>query len=158
MAIQQNLLRGAAPRYISLFLPPFPKSPPEAREAQYETAFLSYSIYDTELARGLRVMLADRGIKLYLDMEESGNEIIDKNGAARIRAKIRECQGLIFLATEHSVVSRWCAWEIGYADGARGAERILVLPTRDLSAQYGNEYLQLYKEYKPTKGGAVFCG
>ena len=111
MAIQQNLLRNSASRFPFLLLssPPFPQSLPEAQRAQYKTAFLSYSSTDAELARGLQVGLHEKGIKLYLDMEENGkraSDAIDANDAVRIRAKIRQCQYLIFLATERSMGSR----------------------------------------------------
>ena len=51
------------------------------------------------------------------------------------------------LATRNSTESRWCPWEIGYADAVKDYERILIVPTEDDSGNwYGNEYLQLYKK------------
>lgn len=46
--------------------------------------------------------------------------------------------------------SRWCPWEIGYADGKKPIERIIVIPTRDGYNTYGNEYLQLYRHVGVT--------
>ncbi|PUU61759.1 hypothetical protein DCL23_26205, partial [Citrobacter freundii] len=52
----------------------------------------------------------------------------------------------LFLATKNSTQSRWCPWEIGFADIAKGYEKILIIPTEnDSGVWYGNEYLQLYK-------------
>jgi hypothetical protein len=52
----------------------------------------------------------------------------------------------LFLATPNSVTSRWCPWEIGFADGNKPVERIIVIPTVDLTGTWhGNEYLQLYR-------------
>jgi hypothetical protein len=40
--------------------------------------------------------------------------------------------------------SRWCPWELGYADGVKTHERIIMIPTQDGYASYGSEYLDLY--------------
>ena len=50
----------------------------------------------------------------------------------------------LFLATSRSIVSRWCPWEIGYADHAKSMRKVLIVPTEESGKWYGNEYLQLY--------------
>lgn len=53
---------------------------------------------------------------------------------------------LIFLATADSISSRWCPWEIGYADGTKNTDRILLVQTMDRAGYtYGSEYLDLYR-------------
>ena len=53
----------------------------------------------------------------------------------------------LFLATSNSIQSRWCPWEIGFADSVKSYEKILIIPTEDdYGNWYGNEYLQLYKK------------
>jgi hypothetical protein len=65
--------------------------------------------------------------------------------AQRIQGRIVECNYFLFLATANSTQSRWCPWEIGYADGKKSLDDIFVVPTQDSFATYGNEYLDLYR-------------
>lgn len=69
----------------------------------------------------------------------------NRETAARIQNRIVECNYFIFLATSNSTQSRWCPWEIGYADGKKKLDDIFVVPTQDSFKAYGNEYLDLYR-------------
>jgi hypothetical protein len=43
--------------------------------------------------------------------------------------------------------SRWCPWEIGFADGKKAHDHIAIIPTSDGQGHfYGNEYLNLYNK------------
>ncbi len=71
----------------------------------------------------------------------------NKQTATNIKSKIKIVDWFLFLATPNSTVSRWCPWEIGYADAVKANEKILIVPTTDDSGRwYGNEYLQLYRK------------
>ncbi len=72
-------------------------------------------------------------------------ETPNRETAARIKQKIVDLDYFLFLATANSMSSRWCPWEIGYADGKKQIDRILMLPTTDGNRTHGNEYLQLYR-------------
>lgn len=58
----------------------------------------------------------------------------------------------LFLATPNSMKSRWCPWEIGYADGTKANDNILIIPTEDSAGWYGNEYLGLYRKIDVQNG------
>src|SRR5690606_6648164 len=87
---------------------------------------------------------------VYIDWQDSEMpETPNKETASRIKKKIERVNWFIFLATSNSTTSRWCPWEIGFADAAKGADKILIVPTEEDSGQwYGNEYLQLYKSIR----------
>jgi hypothetical protein len=144
MAIHIRTLRSAANRSSRSFAA---KSLNEARSLGKQTAFLCHSHNDGELALGLQNFLLEQGWELYIDWQDtemppSPNKVT----AGKIKSKISENQWFLFLATPNSTKSRWCPWEIGYADSVKGYEKILMVPTTDDSGQwYGNEYLQLYK-------------
>lgn len=73
-------------------------------------------------------------------------ETPDKNTANNIKSKIVSTKWFLFLATQNSMSSRWCPWEIGYADSTKEHDNIVIVPTEDDSGRfYGNEYLQLYR-------------
>src|SRR5262249_25705220 len=72
-------------------------------------------------------------------------ETPNRETAKRIQAKIIELDWFLFLATANSMSSRWCPWEIGYADGKKQIDQIFIIPTQDGQKTHGNEYLQLYR-------------
>lgn len=119
----------------------------EARQAGKQTAFLSHSHKDAELAKGLQGFLQAQGWKVYIDWEDTSMPPKpNRETAQKIKDRIKRLDWFLYLATANSASSRWCPWEIGYADGAKGIDRIVVIPTRDSAGQnYGNEYLDLYK-------------
>ena len=45
------------------------------------------------------------------------------------KRRIELADFFLFLATRNSMSSRWYPWEIGYADGAKPIDTILVIPT-----------------------------
>ncbi len=136
--------------------PPKAHSFAEAQRKGVRTAFLCHSHSDSDLVKGLLVYFRDSGWNVYVDWADSAMpEQPTRETAERIRAKIRELDLFLFLATPNSVASRWCPWEIGYADGVKVPQSIVVIPTEDDAGRwYGNEYLQLYRRVLPaTEGG-----
>ena len=69
----------------------------------------------------------------------------NRQTAAKIKERIVDHNLFLFLATVNSMASRWCPWEIGYADGKKPIDSILIIPTSDGNINHGNEYLQLYR-------------
>jgi hypothetical protein len=65
------------------------------------------------------------------------------------------CEWFLFLATGNSMASRWCPWELGYADGKKPNEKIAIVPTRDGQATHGNECLQLYRRIEVDNAGGL---
>lgn len=140
MAIEQQELRQAATRSTTLHKR-------AGLATGQRTAFLCHSHKDRDLALGLQQRLKEDGLDLYIDWQDSTMPPEpDRRTAERIQAVIRSADIFVFLATADSVASRWCPWEIGYADGTKRLNQILVVPTSDSSGRHhGNEYLQLYR-------------
>lgn len=128
----------------------------EAKRLGRQTAFLSHSHYDADLAKGVQGFLQAQGWDVYIDWEDTAMpEKPDRRTAERIQQRIVELDWFFFLATENSMRSRWCPWEIGYADGKKPLDSILILQTKDSSGHYyGNEYLQLYRSLSATQAGS----
>lgn len=141
MSIKQRDLRSAATQ-VSVA-----KSLREARAAKQQTAFLSHSHVDVALVRGLQNFLNDQGWNLYIDwLDEELPSVPNRETAEKIKSKIVESDWFLFLATVNSTSSRWCPWELGFADAIKGYEHIVIIPTEDDGGKYhGNEYLQLYR-------------
>lgn len=120
----------------------------EAKSKNKQTAFLCHSHKDNDLAEGLQTLLAEDGWDVYIDWQDNEMpETPNKVTASNIQSKIVETDWFLFLATPNSTNSKWCPWEIGYADAKKVHEKIIIIPTTDQSGNwYGNEYLQLYKK------------
>ncbi len=110
--------------------------------------FLSHSIKDQELVSGVRVLLEEKGYKVYIDWvedEELDRQYVDKETAERLRQRMRNCSSLIFIATDQSSASKWMPWELGYFDGYKpGAVAVFPLVDTERSTFHGQEYLGLY--------------
>lgn len=112
----------------------------------WRSAFLCHSHRDVVLVTGLLRMLHNSGFQLYVDWaDHEMPEKPNRETAQRIKNKIAEHHLFLFLATANSVTSRWCPWEIGYADGKKPIESIVVIPTIEGATTYGSEYLDLYR-------------
>lgn len=120
-----------------------------------QTAFLSHSHRDAELAKGLQGFLQSQGWLVYIDWEDTSMPSRpNRETAQKIKDRIRRLDWFLYLATANSASSRWCPWEIGYADGVKPIDRIVVVPTRDSAGHnHGNEYLDLYRHVSTADGG-----
>ena len=123
-----------------------------ARVAGLQTAYLCYDSKDLLLAEGLQVLLKDRGWDVFVDYEDE--TITEKTPHKRVvqtHARIAEADWFIFLATENSFNSRWCFLELGYAEGIKPFDSVLVIPTKgENDLWYGAELLQLYRHIEVT--------
>ena len=142
MAISINELRNASLRFSTTKT----RTLSEARVLGSKTAFLCHSHKDNALVKGLVTLLQESGWQIYVDWaDESMPDTPNRETAAKIKQRIVDHQLFLFLATANSMSSRWCPWEIGYADGKKPIDQILIIPTTDGITTYGNEYLQLYR-------------
>lgn len=126
-----------------------------ASRAGQPTAFLSHSHKDAILALGLQELLKNQGWDIYIDwQDQTMPEAPDGETAFNIKVAVVRADWFLFLATQNSMASRWCPWEIGFADGRKAHERIAIVPTMDNQGHfYGNEYLNLYNKIDvPTNG------
>ena len=131
----------------------------EAKAGRKQTAFLCHSHKDARLAKSVQAFLQSTGWEVYIDWDDSTMpDRPNQETASRIQGTIKDLNWFLFLATQNSMDSRWCPWEIGYADGVKPHDSILVIPTSDYTGTHGNEYLGLYRHINSDKTGryAVF--
>lgn len=130
----------------------------ESAERAKITVFLSHSHKDKQLVEGLIELLAEQGFYIYVDWNDSDIPRITSGETARkIKEKIKELQRFFFLATENSLNSKWCPWELGVADSTKEYNDILIIPVADPSGRFkGSEYLQVYKHLEITLNGKPY--
>lgn len=125
----------------------------EARNYNSRTAevsiFLSHSHYDMRIVKIARAFFESFGVRIYVDWtDESMPKTTCGETAAKIKDKIQQNQFFIFLATDIALFSKWCNWEVGYADNWKySPDKMAIIPISDNRDQWkGSEYLQLYPE------------
>lgn len=127
----------------------------EAATAGRRTIFICHSHVDQRYVEGFITYLQDAGMDPYVDWQDSSMPASpDSTTAAKIKQRIQRADLFMFLATPNSVASRWCPWEIGYADGVKALDAIFVVTTRDNGGRtYGSEYLGLYRHLDVASTG-----
>jgi len=123
------------------------KSLREAVSMGKDTVFLCHSHNDRDLVQGVQALLMSSGWDVYVDWQDTSMpDRPNRETAERIQQKIHDLIWFLFLATPNSTRSRWCPWEIGFANGVKPIDSILVIATTDRQGTvYGNEYLDLYR-------------
>lgn len=116
------------------------------------TIFLSHSHYDSEYVKDVVVFLRKMGVNVYVDwMDDTMPKETSGNTAALLKQKIKENDKFIFLATNKSIESKWCNWEIGFGDAHKYINKIALFPlAEDYIEWKGNEYLQIYPYIKES--------
>lgn len=110
--------------------------------------FLSHSIKDAEIVRGAHILLRRMGYAVYVDWivdRDLNREEVSRETAIQLKKRMRQCNSLLYLATENASRSKWMPWELGFFDGYSNG-RVAILPiTKDQNDEYeGQEYLSVY--------------
>lgn len=114
-------------------------------EANYRnTVFLSHSSKDDKYVDGVKKLLIQHEVNVYVD---NGDTRLPENPspetATILRNEIIKSDRLIVMATINSSKSGWIPWELGMGDGHKGADKVAILPLSNL----GNEELWPKREY-----------
>lgn len=124
----------------------------EARNAQQAKksfdVFLSHSINDHDLVLGVKTLLEEEGLTVYVDWivdSQLERERVNAETAAVLRQRMQQSKSLMYIATTNSSSSKWMPWELGFFDGHKPGN-IAILPLLDGENQSfeGQEYLGLY--------------
>ena len=109
--------------------------------------FLSHSSLDNELIAGLKLMLEDLHLRVYVDWNDKQ---LDPNNvtpetAAVLRERMKQCRSLLYAFSENATKSKWMPWELGYFDALKNS-RVAVLPITQTSkySYKGFEFVGIY--------------
>lgn len=111
--------------------------------------FLSHCVRDAVLVLGLKKLLEDQKLTVYVDWIEDGDldrSKVSPATAVRLRHGMKNCRSMVFAISRNASTSRWMPWELGYFDGIHEAEKVAICPIATTGDKYaGAEYLGLYK-------------
>ena len=136
------------------------------QKGQTITVFLSHKHSELKFVNFLIGFLEKRyNVSVYIDSNDDDMPLHTcGETAARIKRKIRNCRKFIFMATEESIHSCWCNWEIGQGDAHKYRKHFAIFPILISNNNYlGNEFLQIYPYILPPNGEKcngdyrVFC-
>ncbi|MBO0486577.1 toll/interleukin-1 receptor domain-containing protein [Vagococcus fluvialis] len=117
--------------------------------------FISHSFLDKELVLTLVELFNEAGYSVYVDWIEDtelDRTNVTKKTADLVRSRISQSKSLAYIVTANISNSKWCPWELGFADGKLG-NRAAILPILDDNRNFnGQEYLSLYPHIDYVKG------
>ena len=110
------------------------------------TVFLSHKHNEDEILEQVLTLLERIGVDVYIDwLDDEMPVMTSGETASKIKRKIQESKKFILLATELAIESKWCNWELGYADSKKYPNNIAIMPIAENDKTWkGNEYLQIY--------------
>lgn len=121
-----------------------------AKAKSHFDIFLSHSSSDAKLIFGVKQILEEQGLSVFVDWIDApqlDRSKVTKETASELRKFMRNCSSFLYATSTNSTTSRWMPWEIGYFDGFRG-DKIAIFPlipsTSPTSTFQGQEYLGLY--------------
>lgn len=110
--------------------------------------FLSHSSKDAELVLGVKTLLENQGLKVYVDWHndpQMSRNNVTAETADLLRSRMKQSKSLVYMATENSSGSKWMPWELGYFDGfSGGLVAILPLVESSRGSFRDQEYLAIY--------------
>lgn len=145
MILSESYLRSEIPLYINKFQT-LKESTRYNNQIQYDL-FISHSYMDKELINVLYNKFLEAGYTVYVDWKEEtlqDRENVSSETAKILKERINNCKGLSYIATSNITNSKWCPWELGYADGKKNKAVILPITKEKVDEFRGLEYLGIY--------------
>ena len=113
---------------------PLRKSAPEIlrenADAFYEgkryDAFLSHCHEDADVIAGVKHLLEQQGVSVYVDRIDDpllDPAQVNPATADKLRVRMRSCASMLFAMSTSSLNSKWMPWELGYFDGLRQGQK-----------------------------------
>jgi hypothetical protein len=130
----------------------------ESRFSASTTVFLSHSHDDLEkdLVNKAIVFLRSVGVRVYIDSNDSSMPpFTNAETAKKIKQEIKNNKKFVLLATNNSISSKWCNWELGFGDAEKYINNISLFPISENTGVWnGSEYLRIYPRIEETSTGS----
>lgn len=116
-------------------------------EEQRASAFLSHKHDETEYVKRVAYILKSLHADIFVDWRDNTMPAISSGDtAAKVRQMIDRYDKFILVASDGAMDSKWCNWELGYADARKfDAGKMALFPiAKNRDNWKGAEYMQLY--------------
>ena len=122
--------------------------------------FLSHSSNDAVLIGGIKQLLQNLGLTVYVDWiddPELDRKHVTVRTAGWLRRRMMQSASLVYADTPSAGDSVWMPWELGYADGLHGRVAVLPVVTASDDEYDGREFVGLYRKIELV-GGSLGLG
>jgi hypothetical protein len=124
--------------------------------------FLSHSVKDADEVYGVKLILEDQGLSVYVDWIDDpklDRSHVTAQTAGYLRKRMDQCHSLIYIWSSNATTSRWMPWELGYFDGHRGADSVAIMPLMDNESDSfrGQEYVGFYSVVEKDRVSAAIA-
>jgi hypothetical protein len=111
-----------------------------------EYIFLSHKHEEEEYVFRVESILKRYGFNGYVDWrDDTMPKVTAGETALKLKERIRIARKFIFIASEKAIASKWCNWEVGYADAQKYIQHIAIFPIKEDYLEFsGQEYLSIY--------------
>jgi hypothetical protein len=156
---------GASPATGSLYLAhaELRKAASTSRDARFDV-FLSHASEDARIIAGVKALLEQEGLSVYVDWLQDpqlDRTRVNAATAELLRVRMNRSGYLLYASSNSSSNSKWMPWELGYFDGRRpGHVGILPIVASAGETFLGVEYLGLYpliERVRFQRGGTMFA-
>lgn len=108
--------------------------------------FISHKHEEDEYVYRLKDILERYGFTGYVDWEDNSMPLTtDSETAIKLKTRIEKSRKFILIATEPAIGSKWCNWELGFADAYKYIDHLALFPVKGNFGNYeGGEYLRIY--------------
>lgn len=110
--------------------------------------FLSHSTNEPEhILLGVKMFLEDEGLSVYVDKytdPQLSTKNVDVETAKLLRLRLSASKSLLYIYSEHSRLSRWMPWELGFMDGIKRKIGITPVAAETQEEFKGEQFLGLY--------------
>jgi len=114
--------------------------------------FLSHSYEDAEVITGIKGLIEDQGLSVYVDWivdPEADRSQVTPATANMLRRRMNRCEFLLYASSDAAKGSKWMPWELGYFDGSKPNHIGVVPIVASASSSFcGQEYLGLYPYFE----------
>ena len=108
--------------------------------------FISHKHNEEEYVYRLKDVLERYGFGGYVDWEDDDMPPTTSSDTAKeLKSRIEKAKKFILIATRSAIESKWCNWEVGFADAHKYEDHLALFPVKgDFGNYKGEEYLQIY--------------
>jgi len=139
------------------------KSASASRDTRFDI-FLSHASEDARVIAGVKALLEQEGLSVYVDWFQDpqlDRTRVNAATAGLLRVRMNHSGYLLYASSRSSSNSKWMPWELGYFDGRRPGHVGILPIVESLGESFpGVEYLGLYPLIELVRfqsGGTMFA-
>ena len=153
------ITRGQLSRVVDSYQQPLNELRMFSAEHPDASVFLSHKHEEKTLLLQVKKFFENLGMSVYVDwLDTNMQHPTDKKTAEDLKKQIEKNDKFIFIASDGSMDSPWCSWEIGIGDALKlQNDKIAIFPVAENDGTWKkHEYLQIYPHIEYKNGRSTY--